>query len=36
MQLARTQPAFFYEGVNERTYSCECGETDTKFVSDGQ
>jgi len=36
MQLARTQPAYFYERVQERTYSCECGETDTRFVADGQ
>jgi hypothetical protein len=30
---ALSQPIFIQR---ERTYSCECGETDTRFVSAGQ
>jgi hypothetical protein len=33
MKFARVQAAYFYQGVEERTYTCECGETATKFVA---
>jgi hypothetical protein len=32
MKLARVQPAYFYQKVDQRTYACECGETATRFV----
>jgi hypothetical protein len=33
MRLIRAQPAYFYEGVDECIYSCDCGEIDTQFRS---
>jgi hypothetical protein len=31
MRIICTQEAYFYQGVHECTYSCECGETNTRF-----
>jgi hypothetical protein len=35
MRLNRVQPAYFYERVQERTYACECGETDRSLCRPG-
>jgi hypothetical protein len=32
MKLARVEPAYFYQKVDQRTYACECGGTATRFV----